>query len=135
MDIKVLLKEMVDADGSDLFLTSGAPPSMKAMGKMVPMRAERFAEGEVKEIAHSIMNEDQRKQFDKSPEMNMAIMEEGIGRFRVNIFQQRGEVGIVARTIKTDIPDFRKLGLPEILTELHHEQKRPDPVCGGYRFR
>ena len=118
MDIKVLLKEMVDADGSDLFLTTGAAPSMKAMGKMVPMRETRFADGEVKAIAYSIMNEEQRKQFDHSPEMNMAIMEEGIGRFRVNIFQQRGEVGIVARTIKTEIPDFRKLGLPEILTQL-----------------
>ena len=48
IDIKVLLKEMVDADGSDLFLTFGAPPSMKAFGKMVPMREERFAEGDVR---------------------------------------------------------------------------------------
>jgi twitching motility protein PilU len=118
IDIKVLLKEMVDADGSDLFLTCGAPPSMKAFGKMVPMREERFVEGDVKRIAYAIMNEEQRGHFDKNPEMNMAIMEEGIGRFRINIFQQRGEVGIVARTIKTDIPDFRKLGLPEILTSL-----------------
>jgi twitching motility protein PilU len=118
MDIKVLLKEMVDADGSDLFLTTGAAPSMKAFGKMVPMREQRYQDGEVKKIAYSIMNAEQIQQFEKSPEMNLAIMEEGIGRFRVNIFQQRGEVGIVARTIKTDIPDFRKLGLPDMLTQL-----------------
>ncbi len=118
IDIKVLLKEMVDADGSDLFLTAGAAPSMKAFGKMVPMREERFADGDVKKIAYGIMNEEQRGLFDKSPEMNMAIMHDGIGRFRVNIFQQRGEVGMVCRTIKTDIPDFRKLGLPEMLTQL-----------------
>jgi twitching motility protein PilU len=118
IDINVLLKEMVDADGSDLFLTTGAPPSMKAFGKMVPMREERFADGDVKKIAYGVMNAEQRGLFEKSPEMNLAIMQEGIGRFRVNIFQQRGEVGMVCRTIKTDIPDFRKLGLPYMLTQL-----------------
>ncbi len=74
IDIKVLLKEMVDADGSDLFLTCDAAPSMKAFGKMVPMREERFAPGDVKRIAYSIMNEEQRALFDKSPECNLAIM-------------------------------------------------------------
>jgi twitching motility protein PilU len=118
IDINVLLKEMIEADGSDLFLTYDAAPSMKAFGKMVPMREERFAKGDVGRIAHSLMNEEQRELFAKSPECNLAIMPEGIGRFRVNIFQQRGEVGIVARTIKTDIPDFRKLGLPDVLTQL-----------------
>jgi twitching motility protein PilU len=118
MDIKVLLKEMVDKDGSDLFLTTGAAPSMKAFGKMVPMREQKYQDGEVKKIAYSIMNDEQIAAFEKSPEMNLAIMEEGIGRFRVNIFQQRGEIGIVARTIKSDIPDYRSLGLPDILTQL-----------------
>lgn len=96
MDIKILLKEMVDQDGSDLFLTTGAAPSMKAFGKMVPMREQRFEDGEVKKIAYAIMNAEQIAAFEKSPEMNLAIMEEGIGRFRVNIFQQRGEVAIVS---------------------------------------
>ena len=89
IDVKVLLKEMLDADGSDLFLTCDAAPSMKAFGKMVPMREERFAPSDVKRIAYSIMND-----------------------------EQRGEVGMVCRTIKTDIPDFKKLGLPDVLTQL-----------------
>ncbi len=80
---------MLDADGSDLFLTCDAAPGMKAFGKMVPMREERFAPGDVKRIAYSIMND-----------------------------EQRGEVGMVCRTIKTDIPDFKKLGLPDVLTQL-----------------
>jgi len=131
IDIKVLLKEMVDHDGSDLFLTCGAAPSMKAFGKMVPMREERFEEGDVKRMAYAIMNEDQRKAFDKSPECNLAIMEEGIGRFRVNIFQQRGEVGMVCRTIKTDIPEWTKLGLPEVLTKLVMEKNGLILFVGG----
>jgi len=118
MELKDLLKVMIDKDGSDLFLTTGAPPSMKAFGHLVPMTDKVLPPGYTKKIAYSIMNEEQKAEFEKSPEMNLALFEEGIGRFRVNIFQQRNEVGIVARNIKTDIPNFKDLGLPETLTKL-----------------
>jgi twitching motility protein PilU len=116
--LKELLKEMVDKDGSDLFLSTLAQPCMKAYGRLVPMRKEILHVGETKKIAHDLMNEDQIKQFEKSPDLNLAIEEPGIGRFRVNIFLQRGEFGIVARTIKASIPDHRSLGLPDSLTDL-----------------
>ena len=131
IELKMLLREMVDQDGSDLFLTSGAPPSMKAFGKMVPMRPERFEEGDVKRMAYGIMNEDQRRAFDKSPECNLAMMYDDIGRFRVNIFQQRGEVGMVCRTIKSDIPEWSTLGLPEVLTRLVMEKNGLILFVGG----
>ena len=131
MDLKALLKFMVDKDGSDLFLTAGAPPSMKAFGKMVPMTDRAFQEGEVRKIAFSIMNEDQRKDWEKSPECNMALMYDDVGRFRVNIFQQRGEVGMVCRTIKTDIPQWKNLGLPEVLTKLVMEKNGLILFVGG----
>ncbi len=118
MELKDLLKVMIDKDGSDLFLSTGAPPSMKAFGKLVPMTDKVLPPGYTKKIAYSIMNDDQIAEFEKSPEMNLALFEEGIGRFRVNIFQQRNEVGIVARNIKTEIPNFKDLGLPETLTKL-----------------
>jgi len=118
MELKDLLKVMIEKDGSDLFLTTGAPPSMKAMGRLMPMTEKSLPPGYTKKIAYSIMNDDQIAEFEHSPEMNLALFEEGIGRFRVNIFQQRNEVGIVARNIKTDIPNFKDLGLPEILTKL-----------------
>ena len=66
----------------------------------------------VKKIAYQIMNDDQIAEFEKNPEMNFAIADPDIGRFRVNIFQQRGELGIVARNIKTEKPDAASLGLP-----------------------
>ena len=72
----------------------------------------------VKKIAYQIMNAEQIEQFEKSPEMNMAISDPDIGRFRVNIFQQRGEIEIVARNIKTEIPSAASLGLPPILNDL-----------------
>ncbi|MCG8415213.1 MAG: PilT/PilU family type 4a pilus ATPase [Pseudomonadales bacterium] len=118
MGFNDLLKMMIDKDGSDLFLTTGAPPSMKAHGKLIPLLDKKLPEGMVKKIAYQIMNDEQIKDFEKSPEMNLAVADPDIGRFRVNIFQQRGELGIVARNIKTEIPDAASLGLPPVLSEL-----------------
>ncbi len=118
MGFNDLLKMMIDKDGSDLFLTTGAPPSMKAHGKLVPLLDKKLPEGMVKKIAYQIMNEEQIKDFEKSPEMNLAVADPDIGRFRVNIFQQRGEIGIVARNIKTEIPSAESLGLPPVLKDL-----------------
>jgi len=118
MELKDLLKVMIEKDGSDLFLTTGAPPSMKAFGRLMPMTEKSLPPGYTKKIAYSIMSDEQIQEFEHSPEMNLPLFEEGIGRFRVNIFQQRNEVGIVVRNIKTEIPNFKDLGLPEILTRL-----------------
>jgi len=118
MGFNDLLKMMIEKDGSDLFLTTGAPPSMKAFGKLTPLVDKKLPEGMVKKIAYQIMNEEQIKDFEKSPEMNLALSDPDIGRFRVNIFQQRGEIAIVARNIKTEIPNAASLGLPPILNDL-----------------
>ena len=118
MELKDLLRIMIEKEGSDLFLTTGAPPSMKAHGKLTPMTDKILPEGYTRRIANKIMSEDQRKEFEEKLEMNLALMEEGIGRFRVTIFVQRNEVGLVCRSIVSDIPDYRKLGLPEILPKL-----------------
>lgn len=118
MGFNDLLKMMIDADGSDLFLTTGAPPSMKAHGRLTPLIDKKLPDGAVKKIAYQIMNAEQIKDFEKSPEMNLALFDPEIGRFRVNIFQQRGELAIVARNIKTDIPNPADLGLPPILNQL-----------------
>jgi len=131
MGLKDLLKVMIEKDGSDLFLTTGAPPSMKAFGRLIPMTDKVLPEGYTKKIAYSIMNEDQIAEFEQSPEMNLALFEEGIGRFRVNIFQQRNEVGIVARNIKTDIPNFKDLGLPDTLTKLMMQKNGLILFVGG----
>ena len=118
MGFNDLLRMMIEKDGSDLFLTAGAPPSMKAQGKLIPLIDKKLPEGMVKKIAYQIMSDDQIKEFEQSPEMNLAVADPDIGRFRVNIFQQRGEIGIVARNIKTEIPSAESLGLPPVLSEL-----------------
>ncbi|MDH5594064.1 MAG: PilT/PilU family type 4a pilus ATPase, partial [Gammaproteobacteria bacterium] len=118
MELKDYLKIMVAKEASDLYFTTGAPVSAKIHGNLKPVDQVTMPSGKVKEIAYQIMNNQQVAEFEHKPEMNLAISETGIGRFRVNIFKQRGEVGIVIRHIKTDIPKWQELGLPPILREL-----------------
>jgi len=131
MGFKDLLRIMIQKDGSDLFLTTGAPPSMKAFGKLTPMSTQALPPGAVKQIAYQIMSAEQIKEFEISPEMNLAISDPDIGRFRVNIFQQRGQIAIVARNIKTEIPSWKDLGLPEVLTSLIMQKRGLVLFVGG----
>jgi twitching motility protein PilU len=116
--LKDYLTIMVQKDGSDLYLTTGAPICCKVHGHLSPLDAEPLKPGQVKEIAYGVMDNEQRQQFEKKPEMNLAISEPGVGRFRVNIFKQRNECAMVIRSIKTEIPNYSSLGLPDTLTQL-----------------
>lgn len=109
--------------GSDLYLSTGAPPCAKFHGKLTLVDKRPMEPGEVKTIACSIMDEEQRSQFEHDLEMNLAYSLPGIGRFRVNIFRQRNEVSIVARNIVTEIPSAESLGLPEILKSTIMEKR------------
>lgn len=131
MGFKDLLRIMIQKEGSDLFLTTGAPPSMKVYGKLTPMSSQPLPPGAVKQIAYQIMTPEQIKEFEAKQEMNLAIADPEIGRFRVNIFQQRGQIALVARNIKTTIPSWQSLGLPEILTKLIMQKRGLILFVGG----
>jgi twitching motility protein PilU len=131
MGFNDLLKMMIEKDGSDLFLTTGAPPSIKAYGKLIPLLDKKLPKGMVKNIAYQIMSEEQIRDFEKNPEMNLAISNSDIGRFRVNIFKQRGEVALVARNIKTEIPSASSLGIPPILNDLVMQKRGIVLFVGG----
>ena len=118
MDIYSMLKRLADDEGSDLYLSAGAPPSAKFSGALTTLQDEPFTGEQIKEIAYEVMNEEQQKEFEQTLEMNLAISPEGIGRFRVNIFIQRNNISMVCRNIQTEIPNFNDLGLPEILKEV-----------------
>ena len=123
MDFKGYLRTMVEKDASDLYLSSGAPASAKIDGTLQPLEATALNTEQVKEVAYSVMDSEQIAEFEHKPEMNLAISEEGIGRFRVNIFRQRNSISLVIRNIKTDIPDWKLLGLPSILTDVIMEKR------------
>ncbi len=111
MDFRAYLSTMVEKDASDLYLSSGAPINAKINGILTRLEDTPLTPEQVREAAWSIMSEEQITEFEHRPEMNLAISEEGVGRFRVNIFRQRNSVSMVIRNIKTDIPDWSKLGL------------------------
>jgi twitching motility protein PilU len=112
------LKILSAENGSDLFLSTGAPPCAKFQGELRPVSSDILQPGEIKEVAYEIMDQVQRAAFEQDLEMNLALSVSGYGRFRINIFLQRNEVGIVARNIVAEIPSWQDLRLPPILTEL-----------------
>lgn len=125
------LKYFSERDGSDLYLTTGAPPSAKFYGKLTPIDKDPMPPGRVEAIANAIMNDEQKAEFEHKPEMNLAISESGVGRFRVNIFKQRNQVSMVIRAIKTEIPHYKDLGLPEILPKLILQKRGLVLFVGG----
>lgn len=131
MDIKHYLKVLVNNDGSDLYLTVGAPPAAKFQGKLKPLEQRTLDTDELKAIAYNLMDEEQQAQFETKPEMNLAITEEGIGRFRINIFKQRNKIAMVIRNIKVDIPNVDDLGLPDTLKKVIMEKRGLILFVGG----
>ena len=118
MPIKKFLEVLAKHDGSDLYLSTGAPPSGKFQGVLKPLSKEALKPGQIAEMIQEVMDDDQREEFEHELELNMAISLPGVGRFRLNMFRQRNEVSVVARNIVTDIPRFDDLGLPEILKQV-----------------
>ncbi len=126
-----LLGAMSQKNGSDLFISADFPPSMKAHGTMQPLGAQKLTREITKVLAHSIMNDEQREEFAKEMECNFAISIPGLSRFRVNVFVQQRNVGMVIRTIAAEIPNFEKLGLPVILKEVVMHKRGLVLVVGG----
>ena len=113
-----LLKLMKHKVASDLFITAGVPPCIKVDGKIMPVTKQSLTPEQARSFAYGIMTEEQRRNFESSNECNFAIAPKEIGRFRVNIFMQQQNVGMVLRTIQTDIPRFNDLNLPKVLQDI-----------------
>lgn len=118
MDIDRLLQIMVEKGASDLFITTGVPPSIKINGKVVPVTTNKLSPEKCRETVLSVMTDSQRKDFVRDKELNFAISARGVGRFRVSAFYQRNLVGMVLRRIETNIPNLDELGLPPIVKDI-----------------
>jgi twitching motility protein PilU len=113
-----LLRLMLSKHGSDLFITADFPPAFKIDGKMTPVSNQPLTGNHTVELARAIMNDKQSAEFEATKECNFAISPGGLGRFRVSAFIQQGKVGMVLRTITTEIPKLDDLGVPEVLKEV-----------------
>ena len=118
MEIFNFLNVMVEKGGSDLFFSVGAPVNIKIEGVTHPLKMPALLPGQVKQLAYAVMNEKQISEFESRMGMNLSISAEHLGRFRVNVFVQRGETGMVIRYIKNKIPPLAALGLPPVLERL-----------------
>ncbi len=126
-----LLRGMLDKKASDLFISADFPPAMKIDGKMTPVSKQKLTGEFTRAFADALMNEKQRTEFLTEKECNFAIFPNDIGRFRVNVFMQQEKVGMVLRTITTNIPKFDDLGLPAILKEVMMTKRGLVILVGG----
>lgn len=118
ISIKQLLSIMVKQDASDVYITSGMAPAYRINSVVVPLKQPPLTAIQCEQLANATMSEKQRAEFSENMEMNLAMAYEGMGRFRVNIFRQRGDVGMVIRKIATEVPTLDELGLPDIFKEI-----------------
>lgn len=118
LDITKLLTVMVEHDASDLYLTVESPPMYRINGVCRPAGNRELLAEDTELLANSIMNDRQQKEFEASNEQNLALYYSALGRFRVNIFRQRTNVGLVVRQIKSTILTIDDLELPQILKDI-----------------
>ena len=122
-----MLTKVVEYGGSDLFISADFPPSIKHQGLMKPIGQQALTADKTKLFAYSLMNETQRQEFEKELECNFAISVPNVSRFRINVFQQQLQVGMVIRTITAEIPNFAQLKLPESLKDVT-TMRSPYPI-------
>ncbi|KPL04460.1 MAG: twitching motility protein pilT [Planctomycetes bacterium SM23_65] len=115
--LEELLRKMVEMGGSDLHLTAGSPPRVRLDGELMCLEEEKLMPENGQQLIYSVLNNDQIARFEKNLELDLSFGISGLGRFRVNVFQQRGAVGAVMRIIPWEVRSMRELGLPERLCE------------------
>lgn len=126
-----LLQAMIEAKASDMFITDGAPVSLKIDGTMTPITQQPLSPSLTRMLAESLMNGQQQAEFNQHLECNLAYALGDMARFRINVFMQRGSVGMVIRIINTKIPAIATLGLPPILSQLIMEKRGLILFVGG----
>jgi len=131
MDVSTFLKLLVHQSGSDLFFSHDARPHVKVDGVTRPVGKKVYSGKEIRDMAYTVMDEEQIRQYENTWECNLGLTLEGIGRFRVNVFRQRGEAAMVIRYIKDVIPSLEELSLPPVLKQLIMEPRGLLLIVGG----
>ncbi|MFV2003992.1 MAG: PilT/PilU family type 4a pilus ATPase [Gammaproteobacteria bacterium] len=114
MNLQPYLKLMSEQHASDMYFTTGAPVSCRIEGALRPVGKSMLNPGMTKKLAYDLLSPAQIKDFEKNLELNLGVSYTDLGRFRINIYMQRGEVSMVIRYIRSEIPTIDELGLPEV---------------------
>lgn len=126
-----LLHAMVQKKASDLYLTAGARVSLKIDGRVLPTSLPELTPESSRALAYELMSPEQVRRFEETREMNFGYGIEGLGRFRINVFRQRGAVALVARRLDQEIPTLEALGMPPVLERLALERRGLVLVVGA----
>ena len=131
MNLQPYLKLMSEQQASDMYFTTGAPVSVRIEGDMRPVGKSMLSPGMTKKLAYDLLSPAQIQDFEKNLELNLGVSYTDLGRFRVNVYMQRGEVSMVIRYIRADIPTIDSLGLPEIYKAMIMRKKGLVLVVGA----
>jgi len=118
LNTRPLFKLMVEKKASDLFFTANSPIKIKIEGRIIPVNRQVLTADQVQQAAYGLMNQEQIDYFQQELEIDFAVSEPGLGRFRVAVFHQRGNPAMVLRYITAEMPTFEELGLPPIMKDL-----------------
>src|SRR5262245_4179471 len=113
-----LLRKMIEQGGSDLHITTNAAPMVRVHGVLRPLEYSELSPAETKQLAYSVLTDSQKHRFEETLELDFSFGIKGLSRFRANIFNQRGAVGAVFRSIPYEIRSFEELGLPSVIEKL-----------------
>jgi twitching motility protein PilU len=131
MNLQPYLKLMSEQQASDMYFTTGAPVSIRIEGSMRPVGKSMLNPGMTKKLAYDLLTPTQINDFEKNLELNLGVSYTDLGRFRINVYMQRGEVSMVVRYIRADIPTFENLGLPDVFKEMVMRKKGLVLVVGA----
>src|SRR5712692_2482078 len=113
-----LLKKMIEMGGSDLHITTNSAPRVRVHGKLRPMDMAPLTAADTKSLAYSVLTDAQKHRFEETLELDFSFGLKNLARFRGNLFNQRGAVGAVFRTIPFEIRSFEQLALPQVVAKL-----------------
>ncbi len=123
IDIRQVLTEAKNAGASDVHITVGIPPKMRVNGDLIDMQYDRLLPPDTKEIADSVMNDIQKAKFEEKGEYDMSFSIRDVGRYRVNVYHQRGSIALAFRLVGTEVPTPDVLGIPASIVDLSQRKR------------
>src|SRR3979409_578682 len=130
-----LFKKMIELGGSDLHIPTNSSPRVRVHGKLKPMDTAPLTAADTKALAYSVLTDAQKHRFEENLELDFSFGLKNLARFRGNLFQQRGAVGSVFRTIPWEIKGFDALGFPRLVKGLLRKPRWPGPGAGPGSYR
>ena len=131
ISIRELLQKMTEQGASDLHIAVGAPPTLRIHGLLEPMNEyPRLMPEDTQEIIYSVMSEEQIASFETERELDMSFGVEGLSRYRLNVYRDRGSVVAAFRSIPFEIRSCEELGLPKIVSDFAHKPQGLVLICG-----